>query len=229
MAVKRRITSATDPKKGGSKAKAKAPAAKATTRKARAPKAAAAKPATTRKARAPKAAAAKTTRKPKAQSAADKKLTGERAKVMATRRGQAKGKTIQARLKVRLQKYAAGLKAAKKSQAQVRSLLASRQKIARGNLISKQKAAKTNLLAKQKARLATRIARKPVIQGNKIVTPKAKGPTKVALVKATVKPLPRLKAGKQTTAKQQHHKGTAAQKSGAKKAARTKKSGKVTV
>lgn len=227
MAVKRKITSATDPKKGGSKVAAKP----ARTRKAKAPAApAAAKPKRTRKAKAaPAAGAAKATRKPRtAKSSADKKLDKDRAKVMATRRGQAKGKSIQARLKVRLAKYSAGIKAAKKSQSQIRKLLLSRQKVARTNLVAKQKAAKTNLLARQKARLAQRIARKPTIQGNKIVTPKAKA-TKVKLVKATTKPLPRLKGGQQTTAKRTAHKGTAAQKAGAKRAARTRKKGTVEV
>ncbi|QYW03151.1 hypothetical protein pEaSNUABM14_00191 [Erwinia phage pEa_SNUABM_14] len=221
MAVKRKLTSPTDPVKGGSKAKktaAKKPAAKKTT--ARKPKTAGTKTPTAKKAAAKKPAAKKT--------AAEKKFDGERATHLRKTKARAKGKSIEQRLKERQAKYAKGLKATQASQSRVRKLLLARQKVARSNLAAKQKAGYSNLIAKQKARLAARKANKPTIKAGKIVTPKV-APKAVTLKKPTLKPLPRLKGGKQTTAKAVHHKGTAAQKTGAKKAAKTKAKGKVTV
>lgn len=221
--VKRKLNGPTDPVKGGSKAK-----------KAKAPKAAAAKPAA-KKAKAPKAAkakapkAAKATKKPAAKKdASDKKFDNERAKHLRKQKAKGKAKSIEQRLKERLAKYQAGLKSTQKSQAAIRKLLVKRQTIARSNLAAKQKAGYRNLIAKQKARLAARKARKPGIKDGKIVTPKVQ-PKTVALVKPKLKPMPRLKKGKETTQKVVKHKGTAAQKTGAKKAQKTKAKGKVTV
>lgn len=224
MAVKRKLTSPTDPVKGGSKAK-KAKATKAT-KKPAAKKAAAPKAAKAKKAAAPKAAKAK---KPAAKkTASDKKFDNERATHLRKQKAKAKGKSIEQRLKERLAKYQAGLKATAVSQGKVRKLLLKRQTIALGNLKAKQKAGYRNLIAKQKARLAARKARKPMIKDGKLVTPKV-APKAVTLVKPKLKPLPRLKKGKETTQKAVKHTGTAAQKAGAKKAAKTKKKGKVTV
>ena len=224
MAVKRKLTSPTDPVKGGSKAK-KAKATKAT-KKPAAKKAAAPKAAKAKKAAAPKAAKAK---KPAAKkTASDKKFDNERATHLRKQKAKAKGKSIEQRLKERLAKYQAGLKATAVSQGKVRKLLLKRQTIALGNLKAKQKAGYRNLIAKQKARLAARKARKPMIKDGKLVTPKV-APKAVTLVKPKLKPLPRLKKGKETTQKAVKHTGTAAQKAGAKKAAKTKAKGKVTV
>ena len=226
MAVKRKLTSPTDPVKGGSKAK-----------KAKAPKAAAKKPAA-KKAKAPKAAkATKAAKAPKAakpkkaaakKTSADKKFDGERATHLRKQKAKGKAKTIEQRLKERLAKYQAGLKATAVSQGKVRKLLLRRQAVAKSNLAAKQKAGYKNLIAKQKARLSARKARKPGIKNGKLVTPKV-APKAVTLVKPKLKPLPRLKGGKETTAKQVKHKGTAAQKQGAKKAQKTKAKGKVVV
>lgn len=222
--VTRKLTSPTDPKKGGSKAKAK-PAAKPAAKKAAA-KPAAKKPAAKKAAAKPAAAKAK---KPAAKKdAADKKFDSARAKHLRNEKKKGKTSTLEGRLKKRLALYTAGLKKAKKSQALVRKLMGARQKVARGNLAAKQSAAKTNLLAKQKARMAQRIARKPAVVKGKLVTPKAK-PTKVKLVKPTLKPIPHLKDGAIVTTKHKVKRGTAAQKTGAKKAARTKKKGAVEV
>lgn len=224
---KRNLTGATDPVKGGSKAKPKA-AAKPAGRK---PKAAAApKPATGAK-RGPKpkaAAAPKAGRKPKAVHPEDRKMDNARAKHLRDQKAKGKTKSLEARLKDRLKIYSAGLKKAKVSQAKIRKLMGARQKVARQNLGAKQAAAKANLLARQKARMSQRLARKPVIKAGKIVTPKAKA-VKVKIIKPTLKPLPHMKDGAITTAKRTPHKGTAAQKQGAKKAARTKKKGSVEV
>lgn len=225
MAVKRKLTSPTDPVKGGSKAK-KAAGKKPAAKKAAAPKATKPKKAT-KKAAAPKAA--KATKKPAAKkTASDKKFDNERATHLRKQAKKAKGKSIEQRLKERLAKYQAGLKATAVSQGKVRKLLLKRQTIALGNLKAKQKAGYRNLIAKQKARLAARKARKPMIKDGKLVTPKV-APKAVTLVKPKLKPLPRLKKGKETTQKAVKHTGTAAQKAGAKKAAKTKKKGKVTV
>lgn len=70
--------------------------------------------------------------------------------------------------------------------------------------------------------MAARKARKPTVKDGKLVTPKVQ-PKAVTLVKPKLKPLPRLKGGKQTTAKAVKHTGTAAQKVAGKKAAKTKK------
>lgn len=223
MAVKRKTTSPTDPVKGGSKAK-----------KAKAPKAAAKKPAA-KKAKAPKAAkatkapkAAKAKKAPAKKTASEKKYDNERATHLRKTAKKGKAKTIEQRLKERLAKYQAGLKATAVSQGKVRKLLLRRQAVAKSNLAAKQKAGYKNLIAKQKARLSARKARKPSIKNGKLVTPKV-APKAVTLVKPKLKPLPRLKGGKETTAKQVKHKGTAAQKQGAKKAQKTKAKGKVTV
>ncbi|WAK44613.1 hypothetical protein [Erwinia phage vB_Ea_2910A] len=220
MAVKRKLKSTKDPKMTK-----KAGAAKATKPKAKKAKAApAAKAPKATKAAKPKAAKAK---KP-ARTASEKKFDNERATHLRKQAKKAKGKSIEQRLKERLAKYQAGLKATAVSQGKVRKLLLKRQTIALGNLKAKQKAGYRNLIAKQKARLAARKARKPMIKDGKLVTPKV-APKAVTLVKPKLKPLPRLKKGKETTQKAVKHTGTAAQKAGAKKAAKTKAKGKVTV
>lgn len=221
MAVKRKLKSTKDPKMtkkaGATKAaKPKAKKAKAAPAAAKAPKAT--------KAAKPKTAKAK---KP-ARTASEKKFDNERATHLRKQAKKAKGKSIEQRLKERLAKYQAGLKATAVSQGKVRKLLLKRQTIALGNLKAKQKAGYRNLIAKQKARLAARKARKPMIKDGKLVTPKV-APKAVTLVKPKLKPLPRLKKGKETTQKAVKHTGTAAQKAGAKKAAKTKAKGKVTV
>lgn len=223
MAVKRKTTSPTDPVKGGSKAK-KAAGKKPATKKASKPKAAKPKAA---KASGRSLPSTKKAKKP-ARTASEKKYDNERASHLRKQNKKAKGKSIEQRLKERLAKYQAGLKTTAKSQAQVRKLLLKRQTIALSNLKAKQKAGYSNLIAKQKARLAARKARKPTIKNGKLVTPKVQ-PKAVTLKKPKLKPMPRLKKGKETTQKQVHHTGTAAQKAGAKKAAKTKKKGKVTV
>lgn len=221
MAVKRKLTSPTDPVKGGSKAK-KAKATKATgTKKAKAPKAAKPKAAKAPKAAKPKKAGTKKT-------ASDKKFDNERATHLRKQKAKGKAKSIEQRLKERLAKYQAGLKATAVSQGKIRKLLLKRQSIALSNLKAKQKAGYSNLIAKQKARLAARKARKPQIKNGKLVTPKVQ-PKAVTLKKPKLKPMPRLKGGKETTQKAVKHTGTAAQKTGAKKAAKTKAKGKVTV
>ena len=228
MAVKRKTTSPTDPVKGGSKAKkAKAPKAaakKPAAKKAKAPKAAKATKAT-KAAKAPKAAAKKAAPK---RTASEKKYDNERATHLRKTAKKGKAKTIEQRLKERLAKYQAGLKATAVSQGKVRKLLLRRQAVAKSNLAAKQKAGYKNLIAKQKARLSARKARKPSIKNGKIVAPKV-APKAVTLIKPKLKPLPRLKGGKETTAKQVKHKGTAAQKQAGKKAAKTKAKGKVVV
>lgn len=230
MAVNRKLTSPTDPVKGGSKAKAKkATAKKPAAKKAAAPKAAkkpAAKKPAAKKAAAPKAAKAK--KAPVKKTAAEKKFDGERATHLRKQAKKGKAKSIEQRLKERLAKYKAGVVATQKSQGALRKLLLKRQAVARSNLVAKQKAGYSNLIAKQKARLAARKARKPSIKDGKIVAPKV-APKAVALKKPKLKPMPRLKGGKEVTTKQVKHKGTAAQKVGAKKAAKTKAKGKVTV
>ena len=220
--VKRKLTSPTDPKKGGSKAKTatKKPAGK---KPAAAKPKAASKPKATAK---PKATGAK---KPAAKKdAADKKFDNARAKHLRDQKKKGKTSTLEARLKKRLDLYTKGLKKAKKSQGLVRKLLVQRQKVARTNLAAKQSAAKTNLLARQKARMAQRLARKPAIVKGKLVTPKAKK-TKVKIVKPTLKPMPHLKDGKIVTTAHKAKKGTAAQKKDATQAAKTKKKGSVEV
>ncbi|QZE57395.1 hypothetical protein MPK71_gp186 [Erwinia phage pEa_SNUABM_1] len=225
MAVKRKLTSPTDPVKGGSKAK-KAGTKKASGKKAAAPKAAKPKKATGKKTSAPKAT------KPKKAStkktAADKKFDNERSTHLRKQAKKGKAKSIEQRLKERLAKYQAGLKATAVSQGKIRKLLLKRQSIALSNLKAKQKAGYSNLIAKQKARLAARKARKPQIKNGKLVTPKV-APKAVTLKKPKLKPMPRLKGGKETTQKAVKHTGTAAQKAGAKKAAKTKAKGKVNV
>ncbi|QZE58064.1 hypothetical protein MPK70_gp188 [Erwinia phage pEa_SNUABM_33] len=220
MAVKRKLKSTKDPKM--TKKAGAAKAAKPKAKKAKAAPAAKAPKAT--KAAKPKAAKAK---KP-ARTASEKKFDNERATHLRKQAKKAKGKSIEQRLKERLAKYQAGLKATAVSQGKVRKLLLKRQTIALGNLKAKQKAGYRNLIAKQKARLAARKARKPMIKDGKLVTPKV-APKAVTLVKPKLKPLPRLKKGKETTQKAVKHTGTAAQKAGAKKAAKTKAKGKVTV
>lgn len=220
MAVKRNLTSPTDPVKGGSKrGKKAAPAAAApapAAKKPRAPKAAA-------------AAAAPAAKKPKAEKTqAEQKFDNERAKHLKGERAKKKGKSIEKRLKERLAKYQRGLKVTERSQAAVRKLLLRRQAVAKANLTIKQKAGYTNLLAKQSARMDARKARKPEIQNGKLVTPKVE-PKKVKLIKPKLKPMPRLKKGKEVTTPVVEHVGTAAQKAGAKKAAKTKAKGTVTV
>jgi len=226
MAVNRKLTSPEDPKKGGSKAK-KGAAAKPKAAKASKPKAAAAKPKAAKAAK-PKAAAAKPKAAKGSKSKADKDFDNKRAAHLRKQGKKDKGASLEASLKKRLAVYSAGLKKAKKSQALVRKLMGARQKVARTNLSAKQSAAKTNLLARQKARMAQRLARKPVILKGKITTPKAK-PTKVKIVKPTIKPMPHLKDGAIVTTKHKAKKGTSAQKAGAKKAAKTKKKGTVEV
>ncbi|UAW96677.1 hypothetical protein pEaSNUABM22_00190 [Erwinia phage pEa_SNUABM_22] len=223
MAVKRKTTSPTDPVKGGSKAK-KAAGKKPAAKKAAAPKAA--KPKAAKKTAAPKAAKPKKAA-PK-RTASEKKYDNERATHLRKQAKKGKAKSIEQRLKERLAKYQAGLKATAVSQGKVRKLLLKRQAVAKSNLAAKQKAGYKNLILKQKARLAARKARKPSIKDGKLVTPKV-APKAVTLVKPKLKPLPRLKGGKETTAKQVKHKGTAAQKAGGKKAAKTKAKGKVVV
>lgn len=200
----RKLTSPTDPVKGGSKKKVK-PTPAAT-------------PAPAGKKRGKKAE----------PTAADKKFDAERAKHLDKERAKNKKKSLEQRLKDRLVKYAKGLTSTMKSQAQLRKLIVKRQAVARYNMAAKQKAGYSNLLAKQKARLAARKARKPSIKDGKIVTPKV-APKQITLKKPKLKPMPRLKGGKETTAKQVHHAGTAGDKAAGKKAARTKKTGKVTV
>lgn len=216
--VNRKLASPTDPVKGGSKKKATTKPAATTKPKSTKPKTT--KPATTAK--------AKPGRKPKEKDAADKKFDKERNKHLADQRKKGKAASLEQRLKKRLALYSNGLKKAKKSQGLVRKLLVARQKVARGNLAAKQSAAKTNLLARQKARMAQRLARKPAIVKGKITTPKAKK-TKVKIVKPTLKPMPHLKDGAIVTTKHKGKKGTAAQKKGATKAAKTKKKGSVEV
>ncbi len=217
--VNRKLTSPKDPVKGGSKAKAaKATKAAKAPKTTKAPKAAKAPKAT----KAPKTTKAAGTKK----DAADKKFDSERKKHLAGQRAKAKGASLEKRLKERLAKYSKGLTATKRSQGAVRKLMQRRQSIALSNLKAKQKAGYKNLVRKQNARLKARIARKPSIKSGKIVTPKVQ-PKAVALVKPKLKPLPRLKKGKETTAKQVHHKGTSAQKAGAKKAQKTKAKGVV--
>jgi len=217
--VNRKLTSPTDPVKGGSKKKASTKPA-TTSKPKTTGKKTSTKPATTAK--------AKPGRKPKEKDAADKKFDKERNKHLATQRKKGKAASLEQRLKKRLELYSNGLKKAKKSQGLVRKLLVARQKVARGNLAAKQSAAKTNLLARQKARMAQRLARKPAIVKGKITTPKAKK-TKVKIVKPTLKPMPHLKDGKIVTTKHKGKKGTAAQKKGATQAAKTKKKGSVEV
>lgn len=214
--VQRKLKTPEDPKmtsKKGTGKKAAAP--KATTTKS-----------TTKKAAAPKTTGKKSTGTKK--DAADKKFDAARAKHLREEKKKGATASLEARLKKRLAAYSSGIKKAKKSQATVRKLLVARQKATRGNLILKQKAARTNLEARQKARLDQRVHRKPVIKGDKVVTPKAKK-VKVKLVKPKLNPIPHLKDGKIVTSKQNHKKGTAAQKSGAKKAAKTKAKGTVEV
>lgn len=219
--VNRKLTSPTDPVKGGSKKKTGTAATKPATtgKKTGTKKPAATKPATTGK---------KVGRKPKEKDPADKKFDKERNKHLAEQRKKGKAASLEQRLKKRLELYSNGLKKAKKSQGLVRKLLVARQKVARTNLAAKQSAAKTNLLARQKARMAQRLARKPVIAKGKLVTPKAKK-IKVKIVKPTLKPMPHLKDGAIVTTKHKGKKGTAAQKKGAAKAAKTKKKGSVEV
>lgn len=166
--------------------------------------------------------------KPAEKSEADKKFDAERAKHKRNKNKKKSQSQLEAALKRRMAVYSNGIKKAKKSQATLRTLLAAKQKTTRVNLGIKQKAAVTNLKAKQKARMEQRLARKPVIKGDNVVTPKARK-IKVKLVKPKLHPIPHLKDGKIVTTKRKPVQHDPARRAAAKEAAKTKKRGTVEV
>lgn len=217
--INRKLSSPKDPVKGGSKKKTGAAVKpKAPAKKPAAPK----KPAAAKKPAAPKKAPAK-------KAKADKDFDNARSKHLRKEKAKGKTKTIESRLKKRMESYKAGLKRLGAKQKLRRTLRKKRQTVARTNLVAKQKASWTNLLAKQKARLKARTAAKPMVKGGKVVTPKP-ATTKVTLVKPKLKPLPRIVGGKIVEKKRTKPvKKSPGRKQAAKKAARTKKTGKVEV
>lgn len=209
MAVNRKLNTPQDPvnKKTGSgkSTKPKAP-------KTQAQKDAAAKAAKERRA---------------ARTEADKNFDNDRAAHLRNKNKKAAKTTVKQRLAGRLEKYRARMKDSRASQATVRKLLSMRQATTRKNIAAKQKVSRENLLGRQKARTKYLEAKKPVIKGDKVVTPKVKKPTFKPKKMPKPLPMPRLVGGKIVTTKRKPKATTDAGASkAAKQAAKTKASGK---
>lgn len=206
MAVKRKLTSPTDPTPGGSNKKG------------------------------PKAATAPKVNKAKGGkvelSEADKAFNNERAAHLRKKRknaaGQRTGASVQKRLERRLAAFGKRVAKVKDRLALKRRLLAARFKTVNGNLKKLQGWRRGNMVAKQKLYLKWVASRKPRIVNGKIVSPKSARPKFKAGKKPTMSLMPRLIKGKIVTKKRRPPKREAGASAAAKKGAKTKKSGAAT-
>lgn len=183
--------------------------------------------ATKKKAPAAPAATKPKATKPKANmTAAEKKAKAARDKVTAERRKAksgskpaAKGKgTLRQRLKTRQSAFTARLRKLAAAHKKRRQGLRKRQAIVRKNLTAKQNTARANLKGRLQLRLKNTMKSKPMIKGDKIVTP-PKGKAKFKPAKPKLVKLPSARTGVYKKPK----KGTAAQRAGAKRGAKTAK------
>lgn len=176
-------------------------------------------------AKAPAKAKAKAKAPAKKLTAAEKRTKAERDKVTAARR---KAKTTGAkkpagkgslaqRLKARQSAFTKRIRGLQASHKKRRQNLRKRQAVVRKNLTAKQTTARANLKGRLQVRLKNTMKAKPMIKGNKIVTPK-KGAAKFKAAKPKLTKLPSARTGEVRKAK----KGTAAQRSGAKKGAKSR-------
>lgn len=176
-------------------------------------------------------AAAKKPKAPKAPkpakklTAAERKLKAERDKVTAAKRAEKKSPskskpkgTLAQRLKKRQSAFTQRLRKLAKAHKTRRQNLRKRQTVVRKNLTAKQNTARANLKGRLQLRLKNSMKAKPMIKGDKIVSP-AKGTAKFKAAKPKLTKLPSARTGIVKKKK----KGTAAQRAGAKKAAKTTK------
>lgn len=203
MAVKRKLTSPTDPTKGGSNKKG------------------------------PKAATAPKTNTTKVElSEADKAFNNERAAHLRKKRKVASGRrtsaSVQKRLERRLAAFGKRVAKVKDRLALKRRLLAARFKTVTGNLKKLQGWRRGNMVAKQKLYLKWVASRKPRIVNGKITSPKSARPKFKAGKKPTMSLMPRLIGGKIVTKKRRPPKRDPGAAAGARKAAKTKKTGAAT-
>ena len=208
--IKRKLKSVHDPKMGSTSATVKrktaaAPAAPATPKPKRAPKA---KPAA------------------KDLTAADKDFNNKRRKVLADRKdGQKAGvtkKDASAQLAERLKAHEAALSKAVKTAALQKTLQDKRKGVQNQNLKLRQAATDANIKARGAARIQYMKAKKPVLKDGKVVVPKIEAPVYTPK-KPKLKPMPRLENGKITFKPKVKHAPAAEDKTAGKAAAKTRK------
>ena len=208
--IKRKLKSVHDPKMGSTSATVKrktaaAPAAPATTKPKRAPKA---KPAA------------------KDLTAADKDFNKKRRNVLEERKnGQKAGVTkrdASAQLAERLKAHEAALSKAEKTAALQKTLQDKRKVVQNQNLKLRQAATDANIKARGAARIQYMKAKKPVLKDGKVVVPKIEAPVYTPK-KPKLKPMPRLENGKITFKPKVKHAPAAEDKTAAKQAAKTRR------
>ena len=194
--IKRKLTSPTDPKKGGSK--------KRTGKAAGAAKAAGAEPTASEK-------------------QFNKERRTHLRKQAAKDKGKQVAGRIQTRLTKRLARMKTRIDRVKKGMALQRALLAARFKTIGKNLGKRQAWRRSNLVAKQKLHLKWLMARKPKIANGKLVTPAIKRPKFKGTKAPKLLPMPRIRGGKIITKSKGRVRHEAGRSAAAKRAAKTKR------
>lgn len=208
--IKRKLKSVHDPKMGSTSA---------TVQRKKNTAAAPAAPATPKPKRAPKA-------KPADITAADKDFNNKRRKVLADRKdGQKAGvtkKDASAQLAERLKAHDAAVAKAVKTAGLQKTLQEKRKTVQNQNLKLRQAATDANIKARGAARIQYMKAKKPVLKDGKVVVPKIEAPVYTPK-KPKLKPMPRLENGKITFKPKVKHAPAAEDKTAAKQAAKTRK------
>ena len=142
------------------------------------------------------------TRTPKAPAhPADQKFDAERKAFREGQKGKGKAAVVKKDLKTqlaeRMNAFNDRIKNHKTAADLQMKLLVVREKVQKDNLVLRQKATKTNVERRLAARLKAMQARKPKIDGNKVVVPKAEKPT-YTKVEPKLKAVPRIEKGKIT-------------------------------
>lgn len=167
-------------------------------------------------------------RTPKATHPADQKFDAERKAFREGQKGKGKAAVVKKDLKTqlaeRMDAFNDRIKNHKTAADLQMKLIDLREKVQKDNLVLRQKATKTNVERRLAARLKAMQARKPKIDGNKVVVPKAEKPT-YTKVEPKLKAVPRIEKGKITykprVAKPKDPGAVAAGKKAAKTAAKS--------
>ena len=168
-------------------------------------------------------------RTPKAPAhPADQKFDAERKAFREGQKGKGKAAVVKKDLKTqlaeRMNAFNDRIKNHKTAADLQMKLIGLREKVQKDNLVLRQKATKTNVERRLAARLKAMQARKPKIDGNKVVVPKAEKPT-YTKVDPKLKAVPRIEKGKITykprVAKPKDPGAVAAGKKAAKTAAKS--------
>lgn len=144
---------------------------------------------------------AKTRTKKAPAHPADQKFDAERKAFREGQKGKGKAAVVKKDLKTQLAERMSAfndrIKNHKTAADLQMKLIGLREKVQKDNLVLRQKATKTNVERRLAARLKAMQARKPKIDGNKVVVPKAEKPT-YTKVEPKLKQVPRIEKGKIT-------------------------------